>query len=69
MIDLEIILMGVAVICFIAMIKAVMDMKSILGSMRVRTSRMIRICDNMIDICNEAGKTRKRLIATKWGRK
>ena len=69
MIDLEIILMGVAVICFMAMIKAAMDLRSILGSMRVRTSRIIKKCDDIIAICDEAGRTRKRLIAIKWGRK
>lgn len=69
MIDIEIILIGVAIICYIAIIKSLFDLKSIVGSMRVRTGKMIRICDNMISICEDAGKTRKRLIKTKWGRK
>jgi len=68
MIDIEIILMGVAVICYIAIIKSLFDLKSIVGSMRVRTSKMIKICDNMIAICDEAGKIGRRLIKTR-GRK
>jgi len=46
-----------------------LDLKSIVGSMKVRTGKMIQICDNMIAICDEAGKTGRRLIKTKWGRK
>jgi hypothetical protein len=68
MIDIEIILIGVAIICYIAIVKSLLDLKSIVGSMRVRTGKMIQICDNMIAICNEAGKTRKRLIKAR-GRK
>jgi hypothetical protein len=68
MIDIEIILIGVAIICYIAIVKSLLDLKSIVGSMKVRTGKMIQICDNMIAICNEAGKTRKRLIKTR-GRK
>ena len=69
MIDIEIILIGVAIICYIAIIKSLFDLKSIVGSMRVRTGRIIKKCDNIIAICDEAGKTRKRLIKTNWGRK
>jgi len=69
MIDIEIILFGVAIICYIAIIKSLFDLKSIVGSMRARTGKMIRICDDIIAICNDAGKTRRRLIKTKWGRK
>jgi hypothetical protein len=68
MIDIEIILIGVAIICYIAIVKSLLDLKSIVGSMKVRTGKMIQICDNMIAICDEAGKTRKRLIKTR-GRK
>jgi hypothetical protein len=68
MIDIEIILIGVAIICYIAIIKSLLDLRSIVGSMRMRTGKMIQICDNMIAICNEAGKTRKRLIKSR-GRK
>ena len=68
MIDIEIILIGVAIICYIAIIKSLFDLKSIVGSMRVRTGKMIQLCDNMIAICNEAGKTGRRLIKSK-GRK
>ena len=68
MIDIEIILIGVAIICYIAIIKSLLDLRSIVGSMRVRTGKMIQLCDNMIAICNEAGKTGRRLIKTR-GRK
>jgi len=68
MIDIEIILIGVAIICYIAIVKSLLDLKSIVGSMKVRTGKMIQICDNMIAICDEAGKTRKRLIKSR-GRK
>jgi hypothetical protein len=68
MIDIEIILIGVAIICYIAIIKSLLDLRSVVGSMSMRTGRMIQICDNMIAICNEAGKTRKRLIKSR-GRK
>ena len=68
MIDIEIILIGVAIICYIAIVKSLLDLKSIVGSMSMRTGRMIQLCDNIIAICDEAGKTRKRLIKTR-GRK
>ena len=68
MIDIEIILIGVAVICFVTMIKSLIDLKSILGSMRVRTGRIIKRCDNMIAICEESDKARKKLIKS-TGRK
>ncbi len=68
MIDIEIILIGVAIICYIAIIKSLLDLKSIVGSMRMRTGKMIQLCDNMIAICDEAGKTGKRLIKSR-GRK
>ena len=68
MIDIEIILIGVAVICFVTMIKSLIDLKSILGSMRMKTGRIIKRCDNMIAICEEADKARKILIKSR-GRK
>ena len=68
MIDIEIILIGVAIICYIAIIKSLLDLRSIVGSMRMRTGKMIQLCENMIAICNEAGKTGKRLIKSR-GRK
>ena len=68
MIDIEIILIGVAIICYIAIIKSLLDLRSVVGSMRVRTGKMIQLCDNMIAICDEAGKTGKRLIKSR-GRK
>jgi hypothetical protein len=68
MIDIEIILIGVAVICFVTMIKSLIDLKSILGSMRVRTGRIIKRCDSMIAICDDAGTARKKLIRSR-GRK
>jgi hypothetical protein len=68
MIDIEIILIGVAIICYIAIIKSLLDLKSIVGSMSMRTGKMIQLCDNIIAICDEAGKTRKRLIKSR-GRK
>ena len=68
MIDIEIILIGVAVICFVTMVKSLIDLKSILVSMRVRTGRIIKRCDSMIAICDNAGKTRKRLIQSKGRR-
>ena len=68
MIDIEIILIGVAIICYIAIIKSLLDLKSIVGSMRMRTGKMIQLCDNMIAICDEAGKTGRRLIKSR-GRK
>jgi hypothetical protein len=68
MIDIEIILIGVAVICFVTMIKSLIDLKSILGSMRVRTGKIIKRCDSMIAICDGAGKIGKRLIKSR-GRK
>ena len=68
MIDIEIILIGVAIICYIAIVKSLLDLKSIVGSMSMRTGKMIQLCDNIIAICDEAGKTRKRLIKSR-GRK
>jgi hypothetical protein len=68
MIDIEIILIGVAVICFVTMIRLLIDLKSILGSMRVRTNKIIKRCDSMIAICDNAGKIGKRLIKSRGRR-
>jgi hypothetical protein len=68
MIDIEIILIGVAIICYIAIVKSLLDLKSIVGSMSMRSGKMIQLCDNIIAICDEAGKTRRRLIKSR-GRK
>jgi hypothetical protein len=68
MIEIKIILFGVLIICYIAIIKSLLDLKSIVGSMRMITGRIIRRCDHMIAICDDAGKMRKRLIKSK-GRK
>ena len=68
MIDIEIILIGVAIICYIAIIKSLLDLRSIVGSMRMTTGRIIKRCDNMIAICEEADKARKILIKSR-GRK
>jgi hypothetical protein len=68
MIDIEIILIGVAIICYIAIIKSLIDLRSIVGSMRMTTGRIIKRCDSMISICNDAGKIRKKLIRSR-GRK
>jgi hypothetical protein len=50
-------------------IKSMFDLRSIVGSMIMRTGRIIKKCDNIIAICDEAGKTRKRLIKTNRGRR
>jgi len=68
MIDIEIILIGVAVICFVTMIKSLIDLKSILGSIRGRTGRIIKRCNSMIAICDGAGKIGKRLIKSRGRR-
>jgi hypothetical protein len=68
MIDIEIILIGVAIICYIAIIKSLLDLRSIVGSMRMTTGRIIKRCDSMIAICEEADKARKILIKSR-GRK
>ena len=68
MIQIEIILISVAIICYIAIIKSLIDLRSIVGSMRMTTGRIIKRCDNMIAICNDAGKIGKKLIKSR-GRK
>ena len=68
MIDIEIILIVFAIFCFVMALTALLDLRSVVRSMRMTTGRMIKRCDNMIAICNDAGKTGKRLIKSK-GRK
>jgi hypothetical protein len=69
MIDISTILIVAAIIFYMVIIKSLFDLRSIVGSMIVRTGRIIKKCDNIIAICDEAGKTRKRLIKTNWGRR
>ena len=68
MIDIEVILIVFAIFCFVMALTALLDLRSVVRSMRMTTGRMIKRCDNMIAICNDAGKTGKRLIKSK-GRK
>jgi hypothetical protein len=68
MIELKIILMAFAIFCCVMAIRAVLDLRSVVRSMRMTTDRMIKKCDNMIAICDDAGKIRKKLIQSK-GRK
>ena len=68
MVDIEIILIGVAIFCFVMAPTALLDLRSVVRSMRMTTGRMLKRCDSMIAICNDAGKTGKRLIKLK-GRK
>ena len=68
MIDIEIILIGVAIFCFVMALTALLDLRSVVRSMRMTTGRMIKRCDNMIAICNDAGKTGKRLIRSRGRR-
>ena len=68
MIDIEIILIVFAIFCVVMALTALLDLRSVVRSMRMTTGRMIKRCDNMIAICNDAGKTGKRLIKSK-GRK
>jgi len=69
MIQIEIILVAFAIYCCVMAIKASLDLRNVVRSMRMTTGRMIKRCDSMIAICDGAGKTRRRLIKTKWGRK
>ena len=68
MIDIEVILIVFAIFCFVMALTALLDLRSVVRSMRMTTGRMIKRCDNMIAICNDAGKIGKRLIKSK-GRK
>ena len=68
MIDIEVILIVFAIFCFVMALTALLDLRSVVRSMRMTTGRMIRRCDSMIAVCDDAGKTGKRLIRSK-GRK
>ena len=68
MIDIEIILMAFAIFCFVMALRALLDLKSVVRSMRMTTGRIIKRCDSMIAICDGAGKIGKRLIRSR-GRK
>jgi hypothetical protein len=68
MIEIEIILMAFAIFCCVMAIRALLDLKAVVRSMRVTTGRIIKRCDNMIAICDDAGKTGKKLIRSR-GRK
>ena len=68
MIELKIVLIAFAIFCFVAALTALLDLRSVVRSMRMTTGRMIKRCDSMIAICNDAGKTGKRLIKSKGRR-
>jgi hypothetical protein len=68
MIQIEIILVAFAIFCCVMTIRALLDLKAVVKSMRMTTGRIIKRCDNMIAICDDAGKIGKRLIKSK-GRK
>jgi hypothetical protein len=68
MIQIEIILVAFAIFCCVMTIRALLDLKSVVKSMRMTTGRIIKRCDNMIAICDDAGKIGKRLIKSR-GRK
>jgi len=68
MIETKIILLTLAAILFFSMIKLVLDIKNISRNMDKTVDRIIMRCDNMIAICEGAGKARKKLIKSR-GRK
>ena len=68
MIELKIVLIAFAIFCFVAALTALLDLRSVVRSMRMTTGRMIKRCDSMIAICNDAGKTGKRLIRSRGRR-
>ena len=68
MIELKIVLIAFAIFCFVMALTALLDLRSIVRSMRMTTGRMIKRCDSMIAVCNDAGKMGKKLIRSK-GRK
>jgi len=68
MIETKIILLTLAAILFISMIKLVLDIKNISRDLDKTFDRIIMRCDNMIAICEGAGKARKKLIKSR-GRK
>lgn len=68
MIQIESVLMAFAIFCFVMALIALLDLRSVVRSMRMTTARMIKRCDSMIAICNDAGKIGKRLIKSKGRR-
>ena len=68
MIELKIVLIAFAIFCFVMALTALLDLRSIVRSMRMTTGRMIKRCDSMIAVCNDAGKMGEKLIRSK-GRK
>ena len=68
MIQIEIILVAFAIFCCVMTIRALLDLKAVVKSLRMTTGRIIKRCDNMIAICDDAGKIGKRLIKSR-GRK
>jgi hypothetical protein len=68
MIETKIILLTLAAILFFSMIKLVLDIKNISRDLDKTFDRIIMRCDNMIAICEGAGKARKKLIKSR-GRK
>ncbi len=68
MIDIEIILMAFAIFCFVMALRALLDLKSVVRSMRMTTGRIIKRCDSMIAICDDAGTARKKLIRSRGRR-
>jgi hypothetical protein len=68
MIQIEIILVAFAIFFCVMTIRALLDLKAVVKSMRMTTGRIIKRCDNMIAICDDAGKIGKRLIKSR-GRK
>jgi hypothetical protein len=68
MIQIEIILVAFAIFCCVMTIRALLNLKAVVKSMRMTTGRIIKRCDNMIAICDDAGKIGKRLIKSR-GRK
>ena len=68
MIELKMVLIAFAIFCFVVALMALLDLRSVVRSMRMTTGRMIKRCDSMIAICNDAGKIGKRLIKSKGRR-
>lgn len=68
MIQIEIILVAFAIFCCVMTIRALLDLKAVVKSMRMTTGRIIKRCDNMIAICDDAGKIGKRLIKSRGRR-
>ena len=63
--ELEIILMAFAIFCFVMALKALLDLRSIVNSMRDTVDRMLFLCDSMLDSLKDAGRITKKLIKRK----